>query len=240
MHHCTVCGAPYETDDSVQLVCPECLKETKLCECGCGQAIQKWKLYRSAEERRFVHGHNGPWKGKKRSEEMKTKVSHTKDTWTDREKAILRKHYPNSTTDELRKLFPTRDPQAVRTKANRMGVYKSKRYRDNRGQRTSERQRGPDNPSWKGGRWAYSGHHYGPGWKKQRQRAKRRDQYTCQKCGKRLHRKSPKLHVHHIIPFNEFDYRPKENNNYIEANRLDNLICLCEKCHLGLHNGSVE
>ena len=32
---------------------------------------------------------------------------------------------------------------------------------------------------------------------------------------------------HNIKPFAIFNYIPEENENYIEANDLDNLVCLC-------------
>jgi DEAD/DEAH box helicase domain-containing protein len=37
--------------------------------------------------------------------------------------------------------------------------------------------------------------------------------------------------VHHIRPFREFGYIPGENENYLLANALDNLITLCPTCH---------
>jgi DEAD/DEAH box helicase domain-containing protein len=37
--------------------------------------------------------------------------------------------------------------------------------------------------------------------------------------------------VHHIRPFREFNYIPGQNENYQEANQLDNLITLCPSCH---------
>jgi DEAD/DEAH box helicase domain-containing protein len=37
--------------------------------------------------------------------------------------------------------------------------------------------------------------------------------------------------VHHIRPFREFDYIRGENEAYLQANVLDNLITLCPPCH---------
>ena len=39
------------------------------------------------------------------------------------------------------------------------------------------------------------------------------------------------LHVHHLRPFREFGYARDENENYLEANDLDNLITVCPSCH---------
>lgn len=75
---------------------------------------------------------------------------------------------------------------------------------------------GERSPNWKGGHPKY----YGATWKKQRERALRRDNYTCQNCGAT----GVKLHVHHIK--SKRDFKDPE-----KANRLDNLITLCMKCH---------
>lgn len=64
---------------------------------------------------------------------------------------------------------------------------------------------------------------YGPNWKQQRAAARARDHYTCQECGKNENGKV--FDVHHIRPFKDFD-------SWQEANRLENLITLCQKCHL--------
>jgi DEAD/DEAH box helicase domain-containing protein len=37
--------------------------------------------------------------------------------------------------------------------------------------------------------------------------------------------------VHHLRPFREFGYVPGENDAYIQANALDNLLTLCSRCH---------
>ena len=71
---------------------------------------------------------------------------------------------------------------------------------------------------------------YGPDWAEQRNRARARDQYRCRNCG-RPELPGKQLDVHHLQPFRTFDYRPGENDNYLRANRLDNLISLCPDCH---------
>ncbi len=71
---------------------------------------------------------------------------------------------------------------------------------------------------------------YGPNWEKQRRRALERDGYRCRRCGV-PHTPERPLHVHHIRPFRSFGYLPGINDAYREANRLENLITLCSRCH---------
>ena len=66
----------------------------------------------------------------------------------------------------------------------------------------------------------------GANWYKQRELVRKRDNYICQICGCTPKKK---LTVHHIKPFDTF-------NNYLEANKLENLIGLCEGCHTSVHN----
>lgn len=71
---------------------------------------------------------------------------------------------------------------------------------------------------------------YGPNWQQQRDAARARDGYRCAICGApeppgRQH------HVHHRIPFRKFGYRPGENDAYLRANALENLITVCPSCH---------
>jgi DEAD/DEAH box helicase domain-containing protein len=93
---------------------------------------------------------------------------------------------------------------------------------------------------------------YGPNWSQQRQLALARDQYRCRTCGatgnspaepdaelaeasapvtNSLRPRSPLLHVHHIRPFRDYGYQPGQNEQYLVANQLDNLITLCPACH---------
>lgn len=84
----------------------------------------------------------------------------------------------------------------------------------------SEQITGEDNPSWNGGQVRY----YGPTWERQKKRARKRDQYRCQHCRTTVAELGKNPSVHHITPFREFDDSER-------ANRLDNLITLCEPCH---------
>ncbi len=71
---------------------------------------------------------------------------------------------------------------------------------------------------------------YGPNWHEQRDRARARDGYRCTRCNA-PERDGRQHDVHHLIPFRDFGYLPGQNENYREANRLDNLVTLCSTCH---------
>ena len=86
----------------------------------------------------------------------------------------------------------------------------------------SENIRAENHHRWTGGEHKY----YGRGWEKQRIRVIERDKHTCQKCGKTEDELNRNLDVHHIIPFRIFGLK-----NYEKANRLSNLISLCNPCH---------
>lgn len=72
--------------------------------------------------------------------------------------------------------------------------------------------------------------YYGSNWYIQRNEARKRDNYSCQICGISETNYGMQLSVHHKKPFLLFE-------NYIEANNLKNLICLCEPCHRKVHTG---
>ena len=81
-------------------------------------------------------------------------------------------------------------------------------------------QRGEDHPMWNGGKDGY----YGPDWPEQRRKALERDNYRCQACGESNEETSIALNAHHIQPYKSFD-------TDAEANKVDNLVCLCISCH---------
>jgi DEAD/DEAH box helicase domain-containing protein len=68
---------------------------------------------------------------------------------------------------------------------------------------------------------------YGPNWSQQRRLALDRDNHRCRTC----QATGTVLHVHHIRPYREYGYIPGENQNYLRANQLDNLVTLCPACH---------
>ena len=74
---------------------------------------------------------------------------------------------------------------------------------------------------------------YGANWQAQRKKALERDDYRCRTCGS----EAEPLHVHHVRPFREYGYVPGRNRNYLQANRLENLVTLCPSCHRRAEEG---
>lgn len=79
---------------------------------------------------------------------------------------------------------------------------------------------------WRGGAKKYQG----TSWKPQRRKALDRDGHVCRKCGG-FESNGKGISVHHIIRFGNFG-----KDRHEEANALDNLITLCQKCHYKLEN----
>lgn len=93
----------------------------------------------------------------------------------------------------------------------------------------SERMQNDGNPMWSGGvEVEYTG-----SWAKVRRRALERDNHTCQSCGTTRDEIEQEPDVHHIIPVREHD-DPEL------AHRLDNVICLCRRCHRKVEVGNLE
>lgn len=89
---------------------------------------------------------------------------------------------------------------------------------------------GEGNPRWKGGRRTLEDRSgKGKSWKKQAAKARKRDKYICQDCGKTQLELRSTLHVHHIIPFWNF-------TSVRKANLLTNLRSLCGSCHKKAEN----
>ncbi len=78
------------------------------------------------------------------------------------------------------------------------------------------------------GLWRNDSIDYGPNWSIQRDRARKRDNFLCQVCGRSEGRRSHD--VHHIQPFRSC-LDSEGRISYQIANRLDNLITLCSNCH---------
>jgi len=81
---------------------------------------------------------------------------------------------------------------------------------------------------------------YGPNWPEMRLRARQRDRFTCQHCGMPEAQAGREHDVHHRIPFRRFGYRPGENEAYLQANDLSNLVTLCRSCHARVDHGPRE
>lgn len=90
---------------------------------------------------------------------------------------------------------------------------------------------GTANPNWKGGHRHWSPGRFGRdkdglSWKTQRRLAWERDNYICRECGVKS-RRNPD--VHHIIPF-----------RISQSHALENLKCLCQKCHMQIEAAVQE
>lgn len=85
---------------------------------------------------------------------------------------------------------------------------------------------GENSPVWTGGKRHYTG-----GWFHARDEARKRDNYSCQICGITEQEYKQEMSVHHIKKYKSFDDK-------FEANKLSNLICLCEPCHKFVHSKS--
>lgn len=88
---------------------------------------------------------------------------------------------------------------------------------------------GDKHPLYKGG---YRGS-YGESWHVNRQKVLERDDHKCQYCGKTKEELGQEPDVHHIKPFREFDEAK-------EANKTENLICLCPKHHKRAEHNKIE
>lgn len=84
---------------------------------------------------------------------------------------------------------------------------------------------GENSPTWKGGK----SHHYTGNFYKARKEARERDKFTCQLCGITEEEYGHELSVHHIESYRHFKDKK-------EANKLDNLVSLCEPCHRFVHS----
>lgn len=93
--------------------------------------------------------------------------------------------------------------------------------------------RGDNSPNWKGGRATENPSDRGVNWRTQSHKARKRDNYTCQNCGKHRLFGLVKIDVHHIIPYRDFD------GDYESANQLSNLILLCPSCHKRVDLGVI-
>jgi DEAD/DEAH box helicase domain-containing protein len=80
------------------------------------------------------------------------------------------------------------------------------------------------------GLWYDSINDYGPNWAEQRARVRARDRHRCTRCG--APEPADREHdVHHLVPFRVFGYVRGLNENYLQANQLENLVLVCRACH---------
>ncbi len=70
-------------------------------------------------------------------------------------------------------------------------------------------------------------------WKKTQQFIRKRDGFLCKICGKSTKENNRSLPIHHIIPLKTFE-------NFKEANIQENLITLCNECHIRAERGKLN
>ena len=85
-----------------------------------------------------------------------------------------------------------------------------------------------DQPNWRGGHDEYD---YGPNWYPQRRKARKRDHYSCQVCGRDERQLGKIPSCHHITKLRHYRDNYDAPEWYERGNRLDNLILLCEEHH---------
>jgi HNH endonuclease len=73
----------------------------------------------------------------------------------------------------------------------------------------------------------------GLSWLRQARLVRKRDNYTCQACGRNGKIHKFRVHVHHIRPYREF------NGDYKKANHHSNLVSLCPACHPKVERGII-
>ncbi len=79
---------------------------------------------------------------------------------------------------------------------------------------------------------------YGPNWQRQRDAARARDHYRCTVCG--APEQPDRQHdVHHKKPFRDFGYIRGENERYLQANDLSNLVTVCPNCHKAIETAEA-
>lgn len=92
----------------------------------------------------------------------------------------------------------------------------------------SENWTGENHHQWQGGSRRYAGR-----WWRARRKALERDGYRCKNCGKSADQIGRNPDVHHIRPLKEFDDPQR-------AHSINNLICLCRKCHRNAEEGNID
>jgi len=184
---------------------------TPYCECGCGKKTT-WNKRKKKWNKRLVGHHK--W-----TEEMKNRASdfqkergffvkynktekHSREATQSNQTRIVTEEMKRKISNSLLGRKQTNKSNIKRKIANIDGNLKL----------------GKNNSYWNGGTSSYK--HAGE-WNKLKEEIKKRDNYTCQRCGS-----IKNIDTHHI------DFT-KDNHEPL------NLISLCRSCHKNLHNKNL-
>jgi hypothetical protein len=196
-------------------ICPVCGKETNYINLNRGYC--KFCSKKCAKK-----GENHPNYGKHRSEETKKKLS---EAQKGEKNSFYGKHHSEETKKKLSEANKgENNPNygkhpSEETKKKISEGKKGKHRSEETKKKLSEANKGEKNPNYKGGtslKEFKDIHGLEPEeWKKLAQEIRKRDNFTCQYCGKK-----GATDVHHIIP-----RRIRIDNS------PENLITLCKSCH---------
>lgn len=189
-------------------------------ECGVSPRTIRKYMKRFEIETREVKGENHGLYGEERREEVKQKIS---ESLTGR-----------TFSPETRQRFAAaqRDktiPTEVKEKISRSltGLNRPMETREKMSRSTA----GESNPNWKGGH----DQRYGSRWGPARAKIRERDE-VCQHCAE--DGSNRRLHVHHIVPVRKF--RESDQFELEDAHALDNLVLLCDRCHVRVEHGLID
>lgn len=183
------------------------------------RAIRKY-MREFGIETREVEGENHGLYGTERDEEVKERIAETlegREFDEEARKRISEAGRGREVSETVREKISNSLSGLTRPESTR--------------RKMSEATAGEQNPNWKGGH----SRRYGSGWTIARERVHNRDE-VCQHCG--VDKSERKLEVHHIVPLHRFHQAPDAELS--DAHDLENLVLVCEQCHLEAHYGKVD
>jgi len=182
------------------------------CECGCGKRVT-WNKRKKEWNKRLVGHHE-------RTKEMRKQLSnslkkssffHTYNKTKEHSEKVIKSNQNRIVSELTKEKISTTLTGRIQSKES--NIKRSITAIDNGSHR------GKNNASWKGG---ISPRKDIGEWTKISKEIKKRDNYTCKKCGTQKN-----IDVHHI----DFD---KHNHEPL------NLISLCRKCHMKKHKENTQ
>lgn len=136
----------------------------------------------------------------------------------------IKRSYASKTAKEIGAMF-SKSEAAIHFIARKIGMHLTREQVLEKSKQTGLKRRGKNNTLWLGGTKNLP---WGKDWNQKRIATRKRDNYTCQVCGKSA------LTVHHITPRRFFVI------DIDKANELTNLITLCAHCHRLVETGKIE